>query len=399
MKSSANKKTYTHDIHEILARLEEAEETLRAIKSGEVDAIVVSGPQGEQVYTLKGADKSYRLLVESMSDGAVTLAPDKTILYSNRRFASMLDMPLENVIGASFHDFIGRQDAQAFERNLAKGMRQGGISFEMELCGKGNAFPAILSASVLQIEDMIAYCMVITDLGEQKKQQEELEKTIKELEQFVFIASHDLQEPLRMVSSYVQLLSERYKDKLGKDADEYIGFAVNGAKQMERLILDLLDYSRIGTRGGPKEETSSQKTLDEAMATLREKIQTNGAQVTYGRLPVVQADPGQLHAVFLNLLDNAIKFRKKEEKPVINVSAEDRGNEWLFSVSDNGIGIEEQYREKVFVIFQKLHGSKYPGTGIGLAKCRKIVERHGGRIWVESEPGKGAAFHFTLPKS
>jgi signal transduction histidine kinase len=226
--------------------------------------------------------------------------------------------------------------------------------------------------------------------------EDELRRSNEELERFAYVASHDLQEPLRMVGSYVQLLGKRYRGRLDADADEFIAYALDGALRMQRLIEDLLAYSRVGTRGAAFVSTDANAALDGALANLGLAIQESGASVTSERLPIVQADPGQLEHLFLNLISNALKFRGAEP-PRVRVSVVRQGREWHFSIQDNGVGIEPQYFERIFVIFQRLHGrEKYQGTGIGLAVAKKIVERHGGRIWVESTPDQGATFHFTL---
>ena len=225
--------------------------------------------------------------------------------------------------------------------------------------------------------------------------EEELRRSNADLEQFAYVASHDLQEPLRMVSSYVQLLRRRYADKLGEDAQDFIEFAVDGAQRMQRLIDDLLAYSRVGTRGGPMEPADSGAALLRALGNLEARIEETGADVTHGPLPYVMGDSGQLVQLFQNLISNAIKYSQR--KPRILVEAADAEEGWRFSVADNGIGIEPQYGERIFELFRRLHGrDEYSGTGIGLAICKKIVERHGGAIWVESEPGDGSTFYFTL---
>jgi len=217
------------------------------------------------------------------------------------------------------------------------------------------------------------------------------------LEQFAHVASHDLQEPLRMVTNYVQLLAQRYKGKLDTDADEFIGFAVDGAIRMWKLINDLLIYSRVGMPGKELESADCEAVLNQSLNNLKVAIEEKGTVVTHDPLPTVMADNLQMGQLFQNLIGNAIKFRGNEP-PRIHVSASRKGNVWTFSVRDNGIGIAPEYAERIFIIFQRLHGRKeYDGTGIGLAICKRIVERHGGRIWAESEVGKGATFYFTLP--
>lgn len=224
----------------------------------------------------------------------------------------------------------------------------------------------------------------------------ELGRSNADLQQFAYVASHDLQEPLRMVSSYTQLIARRYKGKLDADADEFIAFAVDGANRMQRLILDLLAYSRVNTAGRQFEPTAMETVLKAALNNLTNAVKESQAVITHDPLPAVMGDDKQLAQLFQNLLSNAVKFGGAQP-PRIHISAKQTDGEWLFSVRDHGIGLDPQYADRIFVIFQRLHTrEEYPGTGIGLAICKKIVERHGGRIWVESELGKGATFYFTL---
>jgi signal transduction histidine kinase len=228
-------------------------------------------------------------------------------------------------------------------------------------------------------------------------QRAELERSNTELEQFAYIASHDLQEPLRMVASYVQLLERDYKGKLGEEADEFIGFAVDGAKRMQALIQDLLTYSRVGRGAVPTERIELDAAFDRAFNNLHAAIEESGASVAADHLPTVVADESQMTQLLQNLIGNALKFHG--DRPVeVRIGAERHNGEWTLGVRDNGIGIDPKHAERIFAIFQRLHTrEEYPGTGIGLALCRKIVERHGGRIWVESAPGAGTTFRFTLP--
>jgi signal transduction histidine kinase len=225
----------------------------------------------------------------------------------------------------------------------------------------------------------------------------ELRRSNEDLEQFAYVASHDLQEPLRMITNYLQLLRQRYKDKLDAGADDFIGFALDGSKRMHQLIHDLLTYSRVGTHGKEFARTDCAQALAHALANLRVAIEESRAEITHDSLPAVMGDEVQLTQLFQNLIGNAVKFRG-EAAPKIHVGVQRGGAEWEFSVRDNGIGIAPEDFQRIFVVFQRLHSrEKYPGTGIGLSVCKKIVERHGGRIWLESKPGQGTTFYFTLP--
>ena len=232
---------------------------------------------------------------------------------------------------------------------------------------------------------------------EHRQAQEELARSNRDLEQFAYVASHDLQEPLRMVATYTQLLAERYRGKLDEHADKYIHYAVDGALRMQTLVQDLLAFSRVGRQGTDRTVTDCQAVVETVLKNLQTAIQESGARVEHDGLPTVVADASQLLQVFQNLIGNAIKFRSSSP-PGIRITAEEKHRVWTFSVADNGIGIAPEHAELVFVIFRRLHThEEYPGSGIGLAICKKIVEQHGGRIWVEGQPGRGSTFKFTLP--
>jgi len=225
----------------------------------------------------------------------------------------------------------------------------------------------------------------------------ELKRSNQELEQFAYVASHDLQEPLRMITSYTNLLARRYAPQLDSDASEFMNFAIDGAKRMQVLINDLLTYSRVGTKGKALVTIDTDSVLEKTLTVLQVAIAETGAEVTHDKLPPIQGDDVQIGQLLQNLIGNALKYRN-ENAPRVHISCREEGENWLFSVQDNGIGIDPKFADKIFVIFQRLHTKEaYPGTGIGLAVCKKIVERHGGTIWVKSEPGAGSTFYFTVP--
>lgn len=340
-----------------------------------------------------------RSLIEASLDPLVTISPEGKITDVNNATETATGYSREELIGTEFADYftepekarVGRQEA--LHRGLVK-------DYPLEIRHQnGHVTPVLYNASVYRDEagKVIGVFAAARDVTETRRMEETITRSNEELEQFAYVASHDLQEPLRMVSSYTQLLAQRYKGKLDADADEFIQFAVDGTLRMRTLINDLLAYSRVNTKGKDFEPTDVEAAVEYALANLQTAIEESGATVTHDSLPTVTADASQLNQLFQNLIGNAIKFRS-EEPPRVHISAEQREDKWLFAVGDNGIGIDPQYHERIFTIFQKLHRKEeYPGTGIGLSICKRIVERHGGRIWLESELGKGATFYFTIP--
>jgi signal transduction histidine kinase len=265
-------------------------------------------------------------------------------------------------------------------------------------CIKQGAADYVLKDHLTRLCESVRRALREKKLRDERRHfQEELARSNRDLEQFAYVASHDLQEPLRMVATYTQLLAERYQGKLDDNADKYIHYAVDGALRMQTLVQDLLTFSRVGRQGTDLKLVECAALLQTVRENLKAAIAEGGAHIEYGKLPAVYADPSQMGQVFQNLIGNAIKFRGTA-KPVIRISAEKKDQEWVFSVADNGIGIAPEHAEIVFVIFKRLHTrAEYPGSGIGLAICQKIIERHGGKIWVESKPGQGSTFKFTLP--
>jgi len=265
-------------------------------------------------------------------------------------------------------------------------------------CIKQGATDCVLKDHLSRLPLAVARALEEKRLRQQRRLfGEELARSNAELEQFAYVASHDLQEPLRMIATYTQLLAERYRGQLDEQADKYIGYSVDGALRMQTLIHDLLRLSQVGKREIEPKEADCRVAVEQALKNLQAAIQESGAVVKWNGLPVVMADPSQLTQVFQNLIANAIKFHGTET-PVVQIDAEKKDHEWVVTVSDNGIGIPAERWKDIFVIFRRLHTrAEYSGNGIGLSICKKIIEQHGGRIWVESEPGHGCNFQFTLP--
>ena len=455
---------------ELRVSLAEANETLDAIRNGEVDAIIVSGAGGEKVFSISSAETPYRVIIEEMNEGAVVLSADGVVLYCNRRFAELVSVAPEQIAGSWLSQLFPKNDLQKYYELLQAGLK-GKTDGELTCIKNGKAHPVHLhlSFSPLPPELLGDVCIMAADISELKQKEEELrrshetleqqviertkelteaveelankqrvalkmmndavearntldilnkeltfqnvekvkrakelENANKDLEQFAYVASHDLQEPLRMISSFTQLLERKYKDKLDEDANEYIHFVVDGTMRMQKLLINLLDFSRVSTHAKTFERVDTKTIVGQAISNLHELITTKNALITYDDLPVINADEMQILRVFQNLIENAIKFRKitpGRDFPKIHISCTKQNNGYQFSVADNGIGIEMQYHERVFIVFQRLHSVKdYPGTGIGLSVCKRIIERHGGTIWFESVVNEGTTFYFTIPK-
>jgi PAS domain S-box-containing protein len=374
---------------------------------------------------LSVAEIRYRRLFEMAKDGILILDAETGMIVDVNPF-------LVEMLGFSHEQFLGKK---IWEIGFFKDIVKNKINF-LELQQKeyiryedlpletadGRRIDVEFISNVYWVDHQKVIQCNIRDITERKQAEKgamaDLERSNKELEQFASVASHDLQEPLRMVASYTQLLAKRYQDKLDADANEFIGYAVDGANRMQKMINDLLSYSRVGTRGKLFETVDCTAIFNQSLNNLKMAIEETGAVITHDPLPTMMGDESQLVQLFQNLIDNAIKFRGKET-PHIHISAThgsrktmDDGREtidqlrtqlselkegWVFSVRDNGIGIDPQDKERIFTIFQRLHGRDYSGTGIGLSICKRIIERHGGKIWVESEPKKGSTFYFTIP--
>jgi len=345
----------------------------------------------------EAARARYADLFDFSPVGYFTLTRNGAINDVNLTGAALLGIERSRLVNGRFGLLVGAESLSAFSAFLGKVFEdQARESCEVTLLKEGN-HPFLARIEAMASEDGQECRAVVIDITERLRGEKELARSNAELEQFAFVVSHDLQEPLRMVASYVQLLEERYKDRLDKDAHEFIAYAVEGATSMKQMIADLLAYSRVGRDGKESVPVNCEVALSQACADLRAAITEAAAEVTHDPLPTVVGNAGQFAHLFQNLIGNAIKFRGQEPAR-IHVSATPNKQEWVFSVRDNGIGLDLQYADRIFMVFQRLHRrDEYPGTGIGLAISRKIVEHRGGRIWVESEPGKGATFRFTVP--
>ena len=359
---------------------------------------------------LQHSEAKFRALAETANDAIISGDSQGNIIHFNKAAERAYGYQESEVVGTPITLLMPQKFQEACGQGLARFLASGEsrvLGKTVELTGRrkdGSEFAIEMSLASWKTNGQTFFTSIIRDITERKQAQDalaakvaELALSNKELEQFAYVASHDLQEPLRMITSYTTLLSKRYAGKLDQDADEFIGFAVDGAKRMQGLINDLLAYSRVGTKKKDLAPTNSEAVLTATLKTLDMAIQDAAATITHDTLPTVTADATQLGQLFQNLIGNALKYRNSKP-PVIHVGSRREGDHWLFSVQDNGIGIDGKFAEKIFIIFQRLHTrEEYAGTGIGLAVCKKIVERHGGKIWVESELSHGSMFCFTLP--
>ncbi len=409
-------------------RLAEAEETIRAIRNGEVDAVVVAGKQGDQVFTLDGAGHAYRILIESMHEGALTLMADATILYANQCFAKMIQCPLEQVIGSSFHRFLSAADKVGFQPLLEQ-TDPGGTKIQVMLnAADGSQMPAQISIRALSrggCNDS-TLGMVVTDMTEarriaQQKETErlyaqvreqaaELERRVEErtrqlldanqeLEAFESAVSHDLRGPLRHVMGFTEMLTEDPTLLLPEAARRCLNNIRASAGKMERLIEALLEFSRVNKQSLSIEPVDVGSMWREVLAEMKPDLGVRPIEVTIDDLPPCHANPVLLRQVLVNLLGNALKYSRTRDRTVIQIStvAPISGSGPIYSIKDNGVGFDMAHADKLFAVFQRLHDVRdFEGMGVGLTTVKRIVERHGGRIWAESTPDAGATFFFTL---
>ncbi|MCE7063807.1 ATP-binding protein [Dyadobacter sp. CY326] len=425
-----NQKTYEEllrENEELRAHLEEATETIHAIRSGQVDALVVKNPEGEhQLFTLKTADQTYRVFIEKMNEGAVTLNHQGLILYCNSMFASMIDMPLSKVVGLHFSEFIPKAFKEIYFDLFNNGWKEDSKT-ELSISRNGTMVPCQLSVTMLQLDEGPALSVILTDLSFQKEIQQllktnnlrleeinaELETSNHDLQQFASVASHDLQEPLRKILIFSTMLRNKLINELTDENAVFLDKIIGSSLRMRNMITDILSYSRLSTHVNNFAVTNLNDVVNEVLEDYEILIQEKGADIQVGDLPQVEVNRGQIKQVFQNLISNSIKFSKPGEKPVIRISGgvneangtalKDDAEEpatCFITISDNGIGFDELYNEKIFSLFERLNTKdKYEGSGIGLAITKKIIDKHNGRISVTSQEGQGASFALTLPVS
>jgi len=381
---------------ELRAKLDEAEQTLDAIRSGDVDALVVYGEHGERVYTLKGADEPYRIFVEQMNEGALTLTADGTILYCNQSFATMAGLPTEKVVGSSAQHLLFGPDGSSVEHFMELAGTERSRE-EMIVLSPSGETPVLLSGSKMEDEGAEIFAFTVTDLSVQRKQESQLRKANEELEAFSYSVSHDLRAPLRNIISSARILLEDVGPNLEKQAQVDLASIAGAASHLGKLIDDLLSYSRL-TRYPLKVEPVDVSLLARWVSADYDSHHEGPREWQINDGIELRGDARLIQLVLDNLMSNAAKYSGKGASPRIEVGSIPWENDIAVYVKDNGIGFEMTYAERIFQPFERLHRqSDYPGTGIGLASASRIVTRHGGAIWAESSPGHGASFYFTIP--
>jgi PAS domain S-box-containing protein len=407
------------EVEELRRQLYEANDTIEAIRTGQVDALVVEGSNGHQLYTLTSADAAYRMFFERMTEGAVTLGKTGIILYCNSQFASMVQLPLSRVIGLHFDNFVDPEDISIYQEVFHRCWSED-CNTEIRL----NHSTVKLSLTALELETGPSLSVIITDITTQKKAQQLLEDSNHQLEkinhalelsnhdlqQFASVASHDLQEPLRKIQMFSALLKSHNEAHLSDESQKHLNKIIDASRRMKTLIIDVLSYSKLSATDNTFENIHLNSILDEFREDFELTIQDKGATVIVGKLAAIDVNRGQMRQVFQNILSNALKFSKTDVAPVIEISCkylaeksfdsieQEDGPFCLITIKDNGIGFNEKYLAKIFDLFERLYSkSLYEGTGIGLAITKKIIEKHNGLIKAKSQEGIGSEFMFILP--
>lgn len=419
-------KTYeelANEVNTLRFQLEEANEIIDAIRTGQIDAIVINGKKGHELFTLKTADQAYRLFIEKMIEGAVTLDSKGIILYSNSQFAAMVKMPLSGVIGLSFYNFVAPAFRQHFSALFEKGWKDD-CKGEIELGNEEKYIEFQLSFTRLASEEGVSLSIILTDLTMQKETQRQLKHNNKQLEeinyalemsnydlqQFASVASHDLQEPLRKIQIYANLLLNKHSVEFSTSANSHLQKIISSSDRMRTLIHDILSFSQLLDNDNKYELTDLNVLAKELLKDFELVIEEKKAAITIEDLPAIEVNPGQIRQVLQNIIGNALKFSRPDAVPEINISGkriwensfdskpQTDGPYASIHIKDNGIGFDEKYMSNVFTLFKRLHTrDKYEGTGIGLAITKRIIEKHNGQIIARSQEGKGSEFIFVLP--
>lgn len=411
------------EVQELRYLLQEARETIDAIRTGQVDALVVEDAYGHQLYTLTTADHAYRVFIEKMTEGAVTLNREGIILYCNSQFASMVGKSLTRVPGMRFDDFIASRCVEAF-RDLFRRSWNKECKEEVLIKSGTGDIPVQLSLTALELNEGVTMSIILTDLSTQKNTQRllkdsnqkladmnyALEMSNNDLQQFASVASHDLQEPLRKIQIFSNLLKESGAPHLPSDSQNYINKIIDSSDRMKTLIVEVLNYSKLSAAHKSFEEVDLKTVIMEMLEDFELLIKEKKAEIIVGELPLIEANRGQMRQVLQNIFSNALKFSKEKESSRIWISAkrlreksfesreDEQGPYCLISIKDNGIGFDEKYLSHIFTLFERLHPKdNYEGTGIGLAITKKIMEKHNGLVSAKSTPGEGAEFLLLLP--
>ena len=410
------------EIEELRIQLDEANETIDAIRTGQVDALVVQGEDGHQLYTLKSADQTYRVFIEKMAEGAVTIDRNDVVLYCNSQFAEILNLSISQIIGSHFEDFVSDEDKATYKNNFYKGWNSD-CKVEVNMKTPTHHIPVQLSVTTLDLEEGKSLSIIITDLTAQKATQKllieknnqlevinhALELSNHDLQQFASIASHDLQEPIRKIQIFSNFLEEN-ETEMSEQSRSHLKKIINSSARMRTLVTEILNYSKLSA----EEHEIRKINLNDIIAELRDHfelvIEEKKAQIKVGKLPVIEGNTGQIRQMFQNLISNALKFSREDVTPIIEIKAriisdksfnaeeQENGSHCIISFQDNGIGFDGKYVENIFSLFERLNAKdKYEGAGIGLAIAKKIIEKHDGIITAESDEGKGANFQILLP--
>ena len=397
-------------IQNLESRLAESEQLIEAIKAGEVDAFALNTSRVPEIYTLQSGDYAYRVLIEEFGEGAVNLSEEGLIVYTNTCFFELLQLNYENVIGRFIFEFIDPDSLQHFKELFSKAVA-GKSKGEINLLVSGKLIPVYLSLTSLQPK-LATVGMIITDQSEKKKHEEivnhyqkdleskntQLVQSNTELDSFTYIASHDLQEPLRKIQTFCQRIMETAENEFSEITKDYFQRVMKATQRMQHMISSLLDYSRMNSPGIERVPTDLNEILREVVSNQTEEESKSQISITVEALPTIVAIPEQMKQLFTNLVSNAIKYQKTREPLQIRIYAEQENGCWKITVSDNGIGFEPQYADKIFELFQRLHTRfEFEGTGIGLSICKKIVHNHQGFIKAIGRPGQGASFEVYFP--